>query len=51
MSPLEFRRINCLKPGLTTGTGQVMNEGCGIEATVERIQQYMEEQGLRFNRP
>ena len=49
MSPLEFRRINCLKPGLTTGTGQVMNEGCGIEATVERIQRYMEEEGLGFN--
>jgi CO/xanthine dehydrogenase Mo-binding subunit len=50
MSPLELRRINCLKPGLTSGTGQEMNEGCGIEATVDRIHQYMEDNNLRFNR-
>ena len=34
MSPLEFRLINCLKPGLTTATGQVVNEGTGIGATL-----------------
>ena len=46
MSPLDFRLVNCLKPGLTTATGQVMNEGTGIEATLLRIKQYMAERGL-----
>ena len=41
MSPLDFRLINCLKPGLTTATGQVVNEGTGIEATLLRIRDYM----------
>ena len=50
ISPLDFRIINCLKPGLTSSTGQVMNEGCGIEATLRRIKYYMEAHLLRFNR-
>ena len=50
ISPLEFRSINCLKAGLTSSTGQAMNEGCGIEATLERIEKYMESHQLRFNR-
>ena len=51
MSPLEFRLKNCLKPGLASSTGQVMNEGCGIEATLQRIKDYMSAHELRFNRP
>lgn len=50
ISPLEIRLINCLKPGLTSSTGQVMNEGCGIEATLMRIKEYMQAHGLRFSR-
>lgn len=46
MSPIEFRLMNCLKPGLTTATGQVLNEGTGIEATLLRIRDYMAERGL-----
>jgi CO/xanthine dehydrogenase Mo-binding subunit len=50
ISRLEFRLINCLKAGLTSSTGQAMNEGCGIEATLERIEKYMASHQLRFNR-
>lgn len=50
MSPLEFRLRNCLKPGLASATGQAMNEGCGIEATLRRIRDYMDAHGLRFKR-
>ncbi len=46
MSPIQFRLINCLKPGLTTATGQVVNEGTGIEATLRRIQDHMTQHGL-----
>lgn len=49
MSPLDFRLVNCLKPGLTSATGQVMNEGTGIEATLLRIKQYMAERGLDWS--
>lgn len=51
MSPLDFRIRNCLKPGGRSSTGQVMNEGCGIEATLQRIREYMEKHNLKFNRP
>jgi CO/xanthine dehydrogenase Mo-binding subunit len=51
ISPVDFRLINVLKPGLTSSTGQVMNEGCGIEATVLRIKEYMDSHHLGFSRP
>ncbi|MCC6957893.1 MAG: molybdopterin-dependent oxidoreductase [Anaerolineales bacterium] len=51
MDPLEFRLKNCLRPGLSFSTGQVMTEACGIGATLERLQQYMVENGLSFERP
>jgi nicotinate dehydrogenase large molybdopterin subunit len=51
MSPLKFRMINCLKPGLTTATGQVVNEGTGIGATLQRIQDYMTTHGLEWSTP
>ncbi|MFQ5856250.1 MAG: xanthine dehydrogenase family protein molybdopterin-binding subunit [Anaerolineae bacterium] len=50
ISPVDFRLINCLKAGMTSSTGQAMNEGCGIEATVQRIKDYMDSHNLRFNR-
>jgi len=50
MDPLEFRLRNCLRPGLTSSTGQVMNEGCGIEATLQRLQAYMAEHDLHFSK-
>ena len=49
MSPLDFRLINCLKAGLTTATGQVVNEGTGIGATVQRIKDYMIQHNLEFS--
>jgi CO/xanthine dehydrogenase Mo-binding subunit len=49
MSPIELRLINCLKPGLTTATGQAVNSGTGIEATLLRIRQYMTEHGLEWS--
>ncbi|MBI4527324.1 MAG: molybdopterin-dependent oxidoreductase [Deltaproteobacteria bacterium] len=48
ISPLEFRLKNCLRSGLTSSTGQVMNEGCGIEATLQRIKEYMDSHNMRF---
>lgn len=50
MSPLELRLKNALRPGLASSTGQVMNEGCGIAATLERIEAYMRARGLEFER-
>lgn len=46
MSPVEFRLKNCLKPGLTTATGQTAREGTGIEETLNRIKQYMTDNNL-----
>jgi len=51
MSPLQFRLLNCLKPGLTTATGQVVNEGTGIEATLQRIRSYMAQHDLDWSTP
>ena len=50
MSPVDFRIINCLKPGLTSSTGQTMNEGCGIEETLQRIKEHMTSHSLEFTR-
>jgi CO/xanthine dehydrogenase Mo-binding subunit len=50
LSPLHIRLVNCLRPGLTTATGQVVNEGTGIEATLLRIQDHMAAQGLEWSR-
>jgi CO/xanthine dehydrogenase Mo-binding subunit len=49
LSPLDIRLKNCLKPGLTSATGQVMGAGCGIEATLLRIKEYMEQNNLRWS--
>jgi CO/xanthine dehydrogenase Mo-binding subunit len=38
--PLEFRLINCLRPGQANSTGQVMTLGCGIEATLKRLEAF-----------
>jgi CO/xanthine dehydrogenase Mo-binding subunit len=51
MSPLKFRLINCLKPGLATATGQAVNEGTGIGATLLRIQEYMAANKLEWSTP
>ncbi|PKO04273.1 MAG: hypothetical protein CVU41_17755 [Chloroflexi bacterium HGW-Chloroflexi-3] len=50
IDPLEFRLKNCLREGLSFSTGQVMNEACGIAATLERLKEYMAEHSLRFSR-
>lgn len=49
IDPLEFRLMNCLRPGLSFSTGQVMTEACGIAATLERLREYMDEHGLSFS--
>jgi CO/xanthine dehydrogenase Mo-binding subunit len=49
LSPLEIRLRNCLKPGLTTATGQIVNEGTGIGATLLRIRDYMTAHGLEWS--
>jgi CO/xanthine dehydrogenase Mo-binding subunit len=51
MSPLKFRMLNCLKPGLATATGQVVNAGTGIGATLQRIQDYMAANRLEWSTP
>ena len=48
-NPLEFRLENCLREGLSFSTGQVMTEAAGLAKTLERLQEYMGEQDLRFN--
>lgn len=50
ISPVDFRIMNVLKPGLKSSTGQTMNDGCGIEATLQRIKGYMSEHDMRFAR-
>ena len=37
MDPLEFRLRNCLQPGSTTATGQVLQDGVGMEACLRRL--------------
>jgi len=39
INPLRLRLINCLKNGLSTATGQIFDEGVGIEATLEKIRE------------
>jgi nicotinate dehydrogenase large molybdopterin subunit len=48
ISPLEFRLKNCLREGLTSATGQAMSAGTGIEATLLRIKDYMEQHNLKW---
>lgn len=49
IDPLEFRLKNCLRPGLSFSTGQMMTDACGIAATLERLKLYMAENGLTLN--
>jgi CO/xanthine dehydrogenase Mo-binding subunit len=37
MDPLEFRRVNMLRPGSLTATSQVVDESCGLEECVEKV--------------
>jgi len=39
INPLKFRIINALDRGLSTGTGQILGEGVGIKATLEKIKE------------
>ena len=38
MSPFELRRINALKVGATTGTGQTLRESVGLLECLERVE-------------
>jgi CO/xanthine dehydrogenase Mo-binding subunit len=39
INPLNFRLMNALEPGLTTSTGQVVQEDVGIKATLEKLRE------------
>lgn len=41
MDPIDFRRINAQKVGVTTATGQVLRESVGLLETIERVQEDM----------
>ena len=49
ISPIDIRLTQCAEAGAGHGTGQIMDEGCGIEATVLRIEEYMKSHDLRFS--
>ncbi len=38
IDPIEFRRINAQKVGITTATGQVLRESVGLLETIDRVQ-------------
>lgn len=42
MDPLEFRRINALKNGSVTATGQVLKDSVGILETLEAVKPFYE---------
>lgn len=44
ISPVEIRKINALRKGSATPTGQILNEGVGILETIERA---VERSGLK----
>jgi selenium-dependent xanthine dehydrogenase len=44
MDPLEFRRINAQKVGVTTATGQLLRESVGLLETIERVEEDMQAQ-------
>ncbi len=46
ISPLEIRRMNALKTGLSTATGQVFTESVGFSQTLEAAQTFMQEHPL-----
>lgn len=46
ISPMEIRKRNALKVGLSTSTGQVFEHGVGFEETLQRAEEYMEETDL-----
>jgi len=39
INPLKFRLMNALDQGLSTGTGQILSDGVGIKATLEKIRE------------
>jgi selenium-dependent xanthine dehydrogenase len=41
MDPLEFRRINAQKVGVTTGTGQLLRESVGLLQTIADVERDM----------
>ncbi|MEO0565329.1 MAG: molybdopterin cofactor-binding domain-containing protein, partial [Chloroflexota bacterium] len=42
IDPLEFRRMNAQKVGVTTATGQVLQESVGLLETIERVENDMQ---------
>lgn len=48
MSPLAIRRLNALRAGDATGTGQVLRESVGALKTLEAIADYMRQHDVRL---
>lgn len=46
MDRWEIRYKNALEPGLSTGTGHVLEHGVGIKATLARIKEYLDKHPL-----
>lgn len=46
MDPWEIRYKNALAPGLSTGTGHVLQDSVGIKATLTEIKKYLESHPL-----
>ncbi len=47
LDPLEIRRLNALKPGSSTGTGQKLTHSVGIGTCIERVAAYYAEARAR----
>lgn len=44
IDPIEFRRINAQKVGITTATGQVLRESVGLLETIDKVQADVEKE-------
>src|SRR5690606_33038495 len=49
MDPLEFRRINAQKVGVTTATGQLLQESVGLLDTIDLVDREMRKDGFRWS--
>ena len=41
IDPVELRRINCLRPGSVTNTGQVLRDSVGLQECLDRVEAEM----------
>lgn len=48
LDPLEFRRINAQKVGVTTATGQLLTESVGLLESIDKVEKDMRADGFRW---